>query len=124
MSHSVCLTQRKYLLFGGVKREIHRTYLASNLGFSEMILLQMILLFMDEKLIGRLCYFYIDNCVKSVRIRSYSGPYFPTFGLNNSEYGHFVRSGWNLEMHNSIQTEKRNATRCNNRDDFLHLSFT
>ena len=36
------------------------------------------------------------HCVKSVRIRSYSGPYFPTFELNtdqnNSEYGHFLRS--------------------------------
>ena len=26
------------------------------------------------------------NCVKSVRIRSYSGPYFPTFGLNMERY--------------------------------------
>ena len=36
------------------------------------------------------------HCGKSVRIRSYSGPYFPAFGLNmdqnNSEYGHFLRS--------------------------------
>ena len=24
--------------------------------------------------------------------QSYSGPYFPAFGLNNSEYGHFSRS--------------------------------
>ena len=35
------------------------------------------------------------RCVKSVRIRSYSGLYFPAFGLNmdhtNSEYGHFSR---------------------------------
>ena len=35
-------------------------------------------------------------CVKSVHIRSYSGPPFPAFGLNtdqnNSEYGHFLRS--------------------------------
>ena len=35
-------------------------------------------------------------CVKHVRIRSYSGPHFPAFGLNtdqnNSEYGHFLRS--------------------------------
>ena len=34
----------------------------------------------------------IKHCVKSVRILSYSGPYFPAFGLNNSEYGHFLRS--------------------------------
>ena len=43
------------------------------------------------------------HCVKSVRIRSYSGPYFHAFGLitgrmrentdqNNSEYGHFSHS--------------------------------
>ena len=30
--------------------------------------------------------------MKSVRIRSYSGPHLPAFGLNNSEYGHFSRS--------------------------------
>ena len=49
----------------------------------------------------------IINFVKSVRVRSYSGPHFPAFGLsispyslrmcknadqNNSEYGHFLRS--------------------------------
>ena len=38
----------------------------------------------------------LSHCVKSVRVRSYSGPYFPAFGLdtnqNNSEYGHFLRS--------------------------------
>ena len=41
--------------------------------------------------------FFKVHCMKSVRIRSYSGPYFPAFGLNadqnNSEYGHFLRSG-------------------------------
>ena len=30
--------------------------------------------------------------MKSVRIRSYSGPYFFSFGVNNSEYGQFLRS--------------------------------
>ena len=34
--------------------------------------------------------------MKRVHIRSFSGPYFPAFGLNtekkNSEYGHFSRS--------------------------------
>ena len=50
----------------------------------------------------------LKHCVKSVRIRSYSGPYFPAFGLNTqssvfssnaenadqikSEYGHSLRS--------------------------------
>ena len=37
-----------------------------------------------------------QHYVKSVRIRSYSGPYFPIFGLNtdqnNSEYEHFSLS--------------------------------
>ena len=28
-----------------------------------------------------------DHCVKSVRIRSYSGPHFPAFGLNTDGYG-------------------------------------
>ena len=36
------------------------------------------------------------HCVKSIRIRGFSGPYFPAFGLNtdwkNSEYGHSLRS--------------------------------
>ena len=36
------------------------------------------------------------HCAKSVRIRSYSGPHFPTFWLNtdqgNLEYEHFLRS--------------------------------
>ena len=37
-----------------------------------------------------------NHCVKRVRIRSYSGPYFPAFGLNtdqnNSKDGHSSRS--------------------------------
>ena len=33
------------------------------------------------------------HCVKNVRIWSYSGPHFPAFGLNNSEYGYFLCSG-------------------------------
>ena len=36
------------------------------------------------------------HCMKSIRIRSYSGPYFLAFRLktdkNNSKYGHFLRS--------------------------------
>ena len=38
----------------------------------------------------------VYHCVKRVRIRNYSGLYFPTFELNtdqnNSEYKHFSRS--------------------------------
>ena len=37
-----------------------------------------------------------NHCIKSVPIRSYSGPYFHPMGLNtdenNSEHGHFLRS--------------------------------
>ena len=28
------------------------------------------------------------HCAKNVRIRSYSGPYFPAFGLNTERYGY------------------------------------
>ena len=31
------------------------------------------------------------RCVKSVRIRSYSGPYFPAFGLNKKRYSVSLR---------------------------------
>ena len=41
-------------------------------------------------------HFEATNCVKSVRIRSYSGPYSVRMrkntDQNNSEYGHFLRS--------------------------------
>ena len=32
------------------------------------------------------------HCLKSVRIRSYSGPYFPAFGLNTESYGVYIIS--------------------------------
>ena len=55
----------------------------------------------------------LNHCVESVRIRSYSGPHFPAFGLilrispysvqmwentdqNNCKYGHFLRSEYIL----------------------------
>lgn len=33
-----------------------------------------------------------NHCVKSVRIRIYSGSHFPAFGLNSSEFEDFLRS--------------------------------
>ena len=33
----------------------------------------------------------VIHCAKSVRIRSFSGPYFPAFGLNTERYGVSVR---------------------------------
>ena len=35
--------------------------------------------------------FTILHCVKSVRLRSFSGSYFPAFGLNTERYGVFLR---------------------------------
>ena len=50
------------------------------------------------------------DCVKSVRIRSYSGPYFPAFGLNtvlnNSEYGHLFNAVWINHMRFQENSEK------------------
>ena len=30
---------------------------------------------------------YVAHCMKSVRIRSFSSPYFPAFGINTERYG-------------------------------------
>ena len=52
-----------------------------------------------------------DHCVKSVRIRSYSGPHFPPFGLNmdqnNSKYGHFLRSGLDLQSRKKCMNQSK-----------------
>ena len=39
------------------------------------------------------------HCVKSVRIRSYSGPYFPAFGLNTERYGMWENADQNNSVH-------------------------
>ena len=39
-----------------------------------------------DKILERAC-----HCVKSVRIRSYSGPHFPAFGLNTERYSVSLR---------------------------------
>ena len=46
------------------------------------------------------------HCVKTVRIRSYSGLHFPAFGLNTERYGvsHRIQSEWiwkNADLNNS-----------------------
>ena len=51
-------------------------------------------------------FWYVYHCLKSVCIRSYSGPYFPAFRLNKERYvehGHFSRS---------TQTNKFYKIRC------------
>ena len=37
------------------------------------------------------CLYADAHCLKSVRIRSYSGPHFPAFGLNTERYGVSLR---------------------------------
>ena len=46
----------------------------------------------------------LENCVKSVCIRSFTGPYFPTLGLNTEKYGvppYSVRIRENTDQKNS-----------------------
>ena len=43
----------------------------------------------NSSLINRQSDFF--HCVKSVRIRSYSGPHFPAFRLNTGRYGVSLR---------------------------------
>ena len=51
------------------------------------------------------------HCVKSVRMWSFSGLYFPAFGLNadqkNFEYGHFSRSV-HVRIHRYQYSQKNN----------------
>ena len=55
--------------------------------------------------------FFNTHCVKSVRIWSYSGPYFPAFGLNTGRYG--------VALH--IQSERRKMrTRITRNTDTFH----
>ena len=59
------------------------------------------------------------NCVKSVRLQSYSGSYSVRMRKNaeqnNSEYGHFLRSVtiafYNLKTYEIVVTKKRRRTR-------------
>ena len=45
--------------------------------------------------------FHQIHCVQSVRIRSYSGPYFPAFGQNTERYPYSVRMRENTNQNNS-----------------------
>ena len=42
------------------------------------------------RVMARNC-FLENHCLKSVSIRSFSGPHFPSFGPENSKYEHFSR---------------------------------
>ena len=57
---------------------------------------------------------YEYHCVKNVRIRSYSGPYFPAFGLNAERNGVFLR----------IQSEfEKIRTRLTPNTDMFHAVY-
>ena len=71
------------------------------------------------------CDFFIQHCVKSVRIRTYSGPHFPTLGLNTERHGISLRiqSKWgkmrtritpNMDTFHAVQeaAEYRTNTVC------------
>ena len=43
--------------------------------------------FFDNRFFIRACLHEVLHCVKSVQIRSFSGPYFPVFSPNKGKYG-------------------------------------
>ena len=63
----------------------------------------------------------VKHCVKGVRIRSYSGPHFPVFGLNTDRYGVSLsiqsKCGKNADQNNS---EQGHVLRSKAEDDLLH----
>ena len=69
-----------------------------------------------------------QHCVKSVRISSFSVPYFPTFGLNkdqkNSEYGHFSHSAnitvWAVNRHCATTMQTYMKKEKKKKKTFLH----
>ena len=58
--------------------------------------------------------------MKRVRIRSYSGLYFPAFGLNtdqnNSKYGHFLLGDNDETWHSYTLLAKKDPTMYNSRE--------
>ena len=59
------------------------------------VAMNIVLIIMLLRKASQIQHFKTKHCVKSVHVQSYSGLYFPAFGLNtdqnNSEYGHFSR---------------------------------
>ena len=55
-----------------------------------------------------------QHCVKSVRIRCYSGPYFPAFGLNTERYGMWENADQNnFKYGHFLRNAKIRAKHCN-----------
>ena len=69
------------------------------------------------------------HCVKSVRVRSFSGPYFLAFGLNTEIYSARMGGGGNTDQNNSeyVRSLFSNflslyATKCYLLKEFLPIS--
>ena len=51
------------------------------------------MIWLTQYIVSQTTTFHITNhCVKNVRIRSYSGPHFPVFGLNTVRYSVYLRA--------------------------------
>ena len=63
----------------------------------------------EEKIIGRVMFNkYLLYCVRSVRSRSFSGPYFPSFTLNTERYSVSLRiqsKCWKMQTRKTPNTE-------------------
>ena len=54
----------------------------------------------------------INHCLKNVRIRSFSGPYFPAFGLNMERFSVSLRiqsECWNIQARKTPNTDTFHA---------------
>ena len=51
----------------------------------------------------------LKYCVKSVRIRSFSGPYFPAFGLNTERYSVLCISPYSVRMRENTEQKTPNT---------------
>ena len=63
------------------------------------------------------------HCVKSVRSRSFSGPYFPAFGLNSEIYPYSVRVQENTNFYAVIKSFK-NTQQFENKLQNLAVLYT
>ena len=74
-----------------------------------------------------ICYWNKTHCVKSVRIRSYFGPHFPTFGLNKERYGvslHIQSECGKMRTRITPNTDTFHAVLDSRILSFLALSFS
>ena len=66
----------------------------------------------------------LKNCVKSVRIRSYSGPHFPAFGLNTEIYSPYsVRMRENAGKMRTRINPNTDTLRCDNEEALKRLNI-